>query len=81
MELIGGILLSIALISVAIILAGPHAVEQGMRRALRDEFLRPKSAEPLSEPVSCLKCGAQMTPGDTSCGECGWTYAANGEDA
>ena len=76
MQVAIGVIVTIALIVVAIVIAGPYAVEEGIRRALPPHMLRDDKAKPVaSEPVTCLSCGAEMQPTDARCPTCGWTYA------
>lgn len=67
----------IALVAVAITIAGPSVVEKGIRRALADDALRPTIQARLQakDTVKCLQCGAEMRDGADSCWKCGWTYA------
>jgi hypothetical protein len=76
-EVIVGIAATVVLIAVAILIAVPHAVEVGIRRALPDSLLRPDGNRPKAppEPTACLQCGTQLKAGDETCRNCGWSYA------
>ena len=67
--------------AIAIVIAGPYAVEMGIRRALPDHALRPQGHREVlapTEPVNCLECGEEIPAGAEKCPRCGWTYVLHG---